>query len=122
MEEVPMPAHAPHHLTRRDVLKDADALPTLATGAPPIATDLTTASATSAPPKALISALVAANTAFALDLCQQLRQSSDGILLVSPYCIPQALSMTYAGTRGDTAAHLVDELAFTLPQPALHEA
>ncbi|MFW6174554.1 MAG: serpin family protein, partial [Chloroflexota bacterium] len=41
------------------------------------------------------------NTAFALDLYQQLREE-DGNLFYSPASISLALAMTYAGARGET--------------------
>jgi len=66
--------------------------------------------------------LVVGNTAFAFDLYAEVRQDTDGNLLVSPYNISQALAMTYAGAGGETAAQMAETLAFTLPQPELHEA
>ena len=65
--------------------------------------------------------LVEGNTAFALDLYQQLRQE-EGNLFFSPYSISTALAMTYAGARGVTEAQMADALHLLLPQDALHPA
>lgn len=65
--------------------------------------------------------LVTGNTAFALKLYAALRQDADGNMLVSPYSISQALAMTYAGAKGETATQMAEVLSFTVPQPALHE-
>jgi serpin B len=69
-----------------------------------------------------INALVAGNTAFAFDLYAELRDDSNGNLLFSPYSVSQALAMTYAGARGETATQMSEALGFSLDQPALHEA
>jgi serpin B len=66
--------------------------------------------------------LVAGNTAFAFDLYGELRQTTDGNLLFSPYSISEALAMTYAGAEGETATQMADVLGFILPEPTLHEA
>ena len=66
-------------------------------------------------------AVVEGNTAFALDLYQQLRQT-EGNLFFSPYSISTALAMTYAGARGVTEAQMADALHFLLTQDALHPA
>ncbi len=66
-------------------------------------------------------AVVAGNTAFALDLYQQLR-AQKGNLFFSPYSISTALAMTYAGARGDTEAQMARVLHFELGQEALHPA
>lgn len=65
--------------------------------------------------------LVAGNTAFALDLYQQLR-TQEGNLFFSPYSISTALAMTYAGARGETEAQMAQALHFDLSQDALHPA
>jgi len=68
-------------------------------------------------------ALVEGNTAFALDLYQQLREAQgDENLFYSPYSISLALAMTYAGARGETEAQMADALHYTLPQGRLHPA
>ena len=65
--------------------------------------------------------LVAGNTAFAIDLYQQLRMQ-EGNLFFSPYSISTALAMTYAGARGDTEAQMAQTLHFDLGQDELHPA
>lgn len=66
--------------------------------------------------------LVAGSTAFAFDLYQAIRSSTDGNLFYSPYSVSQALAMTYAGARGDTETEMGAVLHFTLPQSALHSS
>jgi len=56
-------------------------------------------------------ALVAGNTAFALDLYARLK-SADGNLFFSPYSISTCLAMTYAGARGSTATQMARTLHF----------
>lgn len=65
--------------------------------------------------------LVAGNTAFAIDLYQQLCRQ-EGNLFFSPYSISTALAMTYAGARGNTEAQMAQALHFDLCQDALHPA
>jgi serpin B len=65
--------------------------------------------------------LVSDNSAFALDLYQQLK-TNDGNLFYSPYSISLALAMTYAGARGETEEQMADALHFGLPQDKLHPA
>jgi serpin B len=65
------------------------------------------------------------NVAFALDLYQALLQSQSGgsqNLVYSPYSIQVALSMTYAGARGNTEQELARALHVALPQERLHPA
>ena len=66
-------------------------------------------------------AAVLGNTAFALDLYQQLR-TEKGNLFYSPFSISEALAMTYAGARGETEKQMAAALHFTLPQAQLHPA
>jgi len=66
-------------------------------------------------------ALVNGNSAFALNLYQQIRDT-DGNLFFSPYSISLALAMTYAGAKDDTAQQMADALSFTLPPERLHPA
>ncbi len=66
--------------------------------------------------------LVAGNTEFAFKLYQAIRDTSQGNLFYSPYSISEALAMTYAGARGDTARQMQNVLAFSLPPNALHPA
>ena len=61
------------------------------------------------------------NTAFALELYQQLCRV-EGNLFLSPYSISTALAMTYGGARGDTARQMAATLHFTLDQKKLHPA
>jgi serpin B len=65
--------------------------------------------------------LVWGDTAFAMDLYDQLR-STEGNLFYSPYSISLALAMTYAGARGQTADQMAAALHFNLPQDRLHPA
>jgi serpin B len=67
------------------------------------------------------SMVVEGNTAFALDLYQQLR-TQPGNLFFSPYSISTALAMTYAGARGNTEAQMAQALHFELGQEELHPA
>ncbi len=72
-------------------------------------------------PHADLKALTEGNNAFAFDLYQALRDAEDN-LVFSPYSISQALAMTYAGARGQTAQQMADTLRFTLDQDRLHPA
>ena len=75
----------------------------------------------SAPPadSADLAELVDGNSAFAFNLYQALKER-DGNLLYSPHSISVALSMTYAGARGQTATQMADTLHFLLAQDRLH--
>lgn len=67
--------------------------------------------------------LVEGNTAFALDLYQELRgQDREGNLFFSPYSISLALAMAYGGARGETERQMAAALHFTLAQERLHPA
>ena len=66
-------------------------------------------------------ALANGNSAFALDLYQQLIKA-DGNVFYSPYSISEVLAMTYGGARGDTAAQMAATLHYQLPQDKLHPA
>lgn len=63
-------------------------------------------------------ALVAGNTAFALDLYARLK-SADGNLFFSPNSISTCLAMTYAGARGSTATQMARTLHFDTNQNQL---
>lgn len=66
-------------------------------------------------------ALVSGNTAFALDLYKQVKDTP-GNVFYSPFSISMALAMTYAGARTDTETAMADTLHFDLPQAQLHPA
>jgi len=68
-----------------------------------------------------VEALVAGNSAFALDLLHELG-SAAGNLFYSPYSVSSALAMAYAGARGATESQMADVLHFTLDQEELHPA
>jgi serpin B len=67
------------------------------------------------------SAVVEGNTAFALDLYQELKDTK-GNLFFSPYSISTALAMTYAGARENTAKQMADVLHFPSGQKEVHPA
>jgi len=71
-------------------------------------------------PKPVPPTIVEGNTAFALDLYGRLR-SEPGNVFLSPASISTALSMTYAGARGDTAKQMAKVLHFGLPEAQHHE-
>jgi serpin B len=58
------------------------------------------------PPNAAVASVVESTNQFALDLYAKLGTASDGNLFFSPQSISTALSMTYAGARGDTALQM----------------
>ncbi|XYI01058.1 serpin family protein [Sorangium sp. So ce1128] len=66
-------------------------------------------------------ALVSGNSAFSLDLYQQLRQEP-GNVFYSPYSISTALAMTWAGAKGETETAMADTMHFDLGQDRLHPA
>ena len=74
---------------------------------------------------------VAGNAKFAFDLYGKLRRDPNateprgkpnGNLFFSPYSLSTALSMTYAGARGNTEKQMATTLHFTLPNQRLHPA
>ena len=69
-----------------------------------------------------IAAAVSGNNQFALDLYQQLADSEEGNMFLSPYSVSTALAMTYAGARGNTATQMAQTLQFPLPAEQLHPA
>ncbi len=74
-----------------------------------------------APAKAPVPAtVIEGNTAFALELYGKLH-GEPGNLFVSPASISTALSMTWAGARGDTAKQMAKVLHFELPESKQHE-
>ncbi len=65
--------------------------------------------------------LIADNNAFAFDLYQKLR-TENGNLFYSPLSISMALSMVYAGARGETATQMAQTMHYALSQEKLHPA
>ena len=59
------------------------------------------------------------NSAFAVDLYQQLA-SLNGNLFYSPYSISSALAMTYAGAEGNTAQEMAEVFHFLKDEDQLH--
>ncbi len=68
---------------------------------------------------ASVESVVDGNNAFGFDLYHQL-QSQDGNLFFSPYSVSTALSMTYAGARGETAQQMAHVLHLAQEQELLH--
>lgn len=68
-----------------------------------------------------LATLVDGNSTFALELYQAIKET-DGNLFYSPYSISLALTITYAGARGETEQQMADTLCFVLPQDRLHPA
>jgi serpin B len=68
-------------------------------------------------PDADVRAVAAANNAFALDLA---RQMGDDNLFFSPLSVSTALSMTYVGAKGDTAAEMSKALHYPFEGERLH--
>jgi serpin B len=68
-------------------------------------------------------ALADGNAAFALDFYGQLKKKNAGQNVVfSPVSISTALSMTYAGAKGQTESETASALRWDLPQPRHHAA
>jgi len=65
--------------------------------------------------------LTGGNTAFALDLYQQVRKK-EGNIFYSPFSISEALAMTWAGAKNQTAKDMATALHFDLPAAQLHPA
>jgi serpin B len=68
-----------------------------------------------------IAALVTGNTEFGASMYRKIAKPGEN-LFFSPFSITQALSMVYAGARGETAAGMDQALHFSLPQARLHPA
>jgi serpin B len=67
-------------------------------------------------------AAVAAMNEFAVDLYRSVLEREDGNVVVGPYSATFALSMVYAGARGDTATEIADVLHASGIEPdAWHE-
>ena len=65
--------------------------------------------------------VVDGNTEFALDLYSQLKKD-EGNFFFSPYSISMAVSMAYAGARGNTGKQIADVFHLSLEQDKLHPA
>ncbi|MDQ3938717.1 MAG: serpin family protein [Chloroflexota bacterium] len=65
--------------------------------------------------------VVASDGVFALGLYQAVASGASGNLFLSPYSISTALSMTYAGARGETASQLADALGVPADPTLWHE-
>ncbi|MFC4549021.1 MULTISPECIES: serpin family protein [Halorussus] len=82
----------------------------------PVATDETDDA-----PQSPTEAVIAGNTAFALDLLDRLAgEADDPNVFVSPYSVSTALAMTYAGARGSTKIQMRETLHF--PRNSVHAA
>jgi len=66
-----------------------------------------------------LSTQVRGNTAFAVELYQQIRTDGEN-LFASPHSISTALAMVYGGARGETEKEMAAALHFDLPQSRLH--
>ena len=66
-----------------------------------------------------LAGLAEGNSAFAVDLYQQLA-SQEGNLFYSPYSISSALAMTYAGAEGNTAEEMAAVFHFMDDEDKLH--
>lgn len=67
---------------------------------------------------AQLESTVDADTAFAFDLFEALRDDEN--LMISPYSIAAALTMAYAGAAGTTAEQMADVLHLTRPADEVH--
>jgi serpin B len=77
--------------------------------------------ATAGPPAADPAAVAAGSNAFALDLYAQIR-GTPGNLFFSPVSLSTALTLTYAGARGDTAVRAAKAMHLDLERSRLHRA
>ena len=66
-----------------------------------------------------VAAVVQGNNQFAFDLYARLADKP-GNQFFSPYSISNALAMTYAGAKGQTAQEMAWTLHFTVPDDKLH--
>jgi serpin B len=73
------------------------------------------------PSSDLVPDVVAADSMFGLDLFDQIAADPNENVFISPMSIATALTMTYAGARGDTAAQLADGLGITGLGERVHE-
>ncbi|WP_242342147.1 serpin family protein [Anaeromyxobacter terrae] len=82
----------------------------------------TQARVTASAPAADLAAAVASNGALALDLYRVLAADAQENLFFSPQSIAFALSMTYPGAAGSTAAAFEQTLHVSIPEPQYHRA
>jgi serpin B len=66
--------------------------------------------------------LAAQDADFAFRLYHQITQAETGNVFISPYSISTALSMTYAGARGNTAAEMAEVMGIWPDAAAWHAA
>ena len=65
--------------------------------------------------------LVRGNSAFALDLYQQLRQGK-GNLFFSPLSVSIAFALLHPGSKTNTASQIAEAMHYTLPEESLHQS
>lgn len=94
--------------------------PTLPQGVELIKAGLSRETTTNITPDELID-LVGGNTALAFDL-YRIAAEEGGNVLLSPYSIAAALTMSYAGARGNTATEMRGALRLALPDDRLQAA
>jgi len=101
-------------------------LPLVSACAPPQGATIVSASSSREPEPdagdAEIASVAAAVNGFGLDLYRALATERDGNLFFSPYSIALALTMTYAGARGQTAEEMAAVLGLALPDEQVHPA
>lgn len=61
------------------------------------------------------------NNSFAFDIFNELSDTSEENLVISPFSISTALAMTYAGAAGETAEQMSNTLFFERNQDVFHE-
>ncbi|WP_242337607.1 MULTISPECIES: serpin family protein [unclassified Anaeromyxobacter] len=96
--------------------------PTPAPSAPGDRIGSTEARVTASAPPADLAAAVGSNGALALDLYRVLASEAQENLFFSPQSITFALSMTYPGGSGATAAAFEQTLHVSIPEPRYHRA
>lgn len=102
------------------VLRSASAAPSAEPGSAELARAPVARARSTDVSDAELATLVAGNRDFALDLLRV--AAGDGNALLSPYSVAAALTMTYAGARGDTAEEMRRTLHLALPDDRIHAA
>jgi len=75
------------------------------------------------PDKTSTEKLVRANNSFTVKFYRHLAgEAGDDNLFVSPFSVSSAISMTYAGARGETASQIESVLGFQMPPRKVHRA